>query len=79
MIFLQRFMKFDQSISEKCVGETFGRRKKEKKDKKITVRNLIGTTCTSSGTRSAKIGIRIGLTNIAAVAMETKKGGFKKT
>jgi hypothetical protein len=38
---------------------------------------LIGTTSTSSGTRYAqKIGI--GWTNLAAVAMEIKKGGFKK-
>jgi hypothetical protein len=29
MIFLQGFIKFDQSISEKCVGQTFGGRKKE--------------------------------------------------
>jgi hypothetical protein len=29
MIFLHRFIKFDQGISENCVGETFGRRKKE--------------------------------------------------
>ena len=31
MIFLQGFIKFDQGISEKCVRETFGRRKKEEK------------------------------------------------
>jgi hypothetical protein len=37
---------------------------------------LIGTTSTSSGTRYAKK-IGIGWTNFAAVAMETKKGGFK--
>jgi hypothetical protein len=40
---------------------------------------LIGTTSTSGGTGKAKkIGIGIGWTNFAAVAMETKKGGFKK-
>jgi hypothetical protein len=32
MIFLQGFIKFDQGISEKCVGETFGRRKKEEEE-----------------------------------------------
>jgi hypothetical protein len=26
------FIKFDQGISEKCVGETFGRRKKEEEE-----------------------------------------------
>jgi hypothetical protein len=35
---------------------------------------LTGTTSTSSGTRKAK---KIRWTNFAAVAMETKKGGFK--
>jgi hypothetical protein len=29
MIFLQGFIKFDLGISEKCVGQTFGGRKKE--------------------------------------------------
>jgi hypothetical protein len=29
MIFLQGFIKFDQGISEKCVGQTFDGRKKE--------------------------------------------------
>jgi hypothetical protein len=63
MIFLQGFIKLDQGISEKCVGQTFDGRKKERphlverdKPKKFT----------------------IGWTNFAAVAMETKKGGFKK-
>jgi hypothetical protein len=37
---------------------------------------LLGTTSTASETRSAKK-IGIGWTNFAAVAMETKKGGFK--
>jgi len=37
---------------------------------------LIGTTSTSSGTKQAKK-MGIGWTNFAAVAMETKKGGFK--
>jgi hypothetical protein len=32
MIFLHRFIKFDQGISEKCFGETFGRRKKEEEE-----------------------------------------------
>jgi hypothetical protein len=31
MIFLQGFIKFDQGIYEKCVGQTFNGRKKEKK------------------------------------------------
>ena len=31
MIFLQGFIKFDQGISDKCVGQTFGGRKKERK------------------------------------------------
>jgi hypothetical protein len=30
MIFLQGFIKFDQGISDKCVGQTFGERKKER-------------------------------------------------
>jgi hypothetical protein len=33
MIFLQGFIKFDQGISEKCVGQTFDGRKKERKKK----------------------------------------------
>ena len=31
MIFLQGFIKFDQSISEECVGQTFDGRKKERR------------------------------------------------
>jgi hypothetical protein len=31
MIFLQSFIKFDPGISEKCVGQTFDGRKKERK------------------------------------------------
>jgi hypothetical protein len=31
MIFLQGFIKFDQGISEKYVGQTFDGRKKERK------------------------------------------------
>jgi hypothetical protein len=31
MIFLQGFIKFDQGISEKCVGQTFDGRKKEER------------------------------------------------
>jgi hypothetical protein len=34
MIFLQGFINFDQDISQKCVGQTFGGRKKERKRKK---------------------------------------------
>jgi hypothetical protein len=34
MIFLQGFITFDLGISEKCVGQTFGGRKKERKKKK---------------------------------------------
>jgi hypothetical protein len=30
MIFLQGFIKFDHGISEKCVGQTFDGRKKER-------------------------------------------------
>jgi hypothetical protein len=30
MIFLQAFIKFDEGISEKCVGQTFDGRKKKK-------------------------------------------------
>jgi hypothetical protein len=43
MIFLQGFIKFDQDISEKCVGQTFDeRRKKErKKERKIITRIAI--------------------------------------
>jgi hypothetical protein len=33
MIFLQGFIKLDPGISEKCVGQTFDRRKKERKKK----------------------------------------------
>ena len=32
MIFLQGFIKFDQGISEKCVGQTFDGRKKEEEE-----------------------------------------------
>jgi hypothetical protein len=38
---------------------------------------LTGTTSTSSGTRYVKKS-GIGMTNFAAVAMETKKGDLKK-
>jgi hypothetical protein len=31
MLFIQGFIKFDQGISEKCVGQTFEGRKKERK------------------------------------------------
>jgi hypothetical protein len=31
MIFVQGFIKFDQGVYEKCVGQTFGGRKKERK------------------------------------------------
>jgi hypothetical protein len=34
MIFLQGFIKLDQGISEKCVGQTFDGRKKERKKEK---------------------------------------------
>jgi hypothetical protein len=34
MLFIQGFIKFDQGISEKCVGQTFEGRKKERKKKK---------------------------------------------
>jgi hypothetical protein len=49
MIFLQGFIKLDQGISEKCVGQTFDGRKKERKknnNKKNTViRNGANTIC----------------------------------
>ena len=32
MLFLQGFIKFDQGISEKCVGQTFEGRKKEEEE-----------------------------------------------
>ena len=36
MIFLQGFIKFDQGISEKYVGQTFdGRKKERKKERRI--------------------------------------------
>ena len=34
MLFLQGFIKFDQGISEKCVGQTFDEERKKKKKKK---------------------------------------------
>ena len=43
MIFLQGFIKFDQGISEKCVGQTFGGRKKnnnKKNNKKRSKHNM---------------------------------------
>jgi hypothetical protein len=39
IIFLQGFIKFDQGISEKCVGQTFDGRKKERKKER---RNIVG-------------------------------------
>jgi hypothetical protein len=36
MIFLQGFIKFDQGISEKCVVQSFGGRKKERRIRIIT-------------------------------------------
>ena len=52
MIFLQGFIKFDQGISEKCVGQTFGGRKKERKKERrrrrrirIIIRNGANTIC----------------------------------
>ena len=44
MIFLQGFIKFDQGISEKCVGQTFDGRKKERK-RIIIIRNGANTIC----------------------------------
>jgi hypothetical protein len=43
MIFLQGFIKFDQGISEKCVGQTIGGRKKERR--RIIIRNGANTIC----------------------------------
>jgi hypothetical protein len=47
MIFLQGFIKFDQGISEKCVGQTFDGRKKERKKerRRIIIRNGANTIC----------------------------------
>ena len=51
MIFLQGFIKFDQGISEKYVGQTFDGRKKErnkerkKERKKEEDRNGANTIC----------------------------------
>jgi hypothetical protein len=53
IIFLQGFIKFDQGISEKCVGQTFDGRKKERKKerrrRRITIiriiRNGVNTIC----------------------------------
>ena len=39
MIFLQGFIKFDQGISEKCVGQTFDGRKKERKKERKKKKN----------------------------------------
>jgi hypothetical protein len=41
MIFLQGFIKFDQGISEKCVGQTFDGRKKERKKERRRRRRII--------------------------------------
>jgi hypothetical protein len=38
MIFLQGFIKFDRGISEKCVGQTFDGRKKERRRIIIIIR-----------------------------------------
>jgi hypothetical protein len=41
MIFLQAFIKFDEGISEKCVGQTFdGRKKKKNNNKKRSKHNI---------------------------------------
>jgi hypothetical protein len=48
MIFLQGFIKFDQGISDKCVGQTFGERKKERGRITIIIiiiRNGANTIC----------------------------------
>ena len=48
MIFLQGFIKFDQGISEKCFGQTFDGRKKERKKERIIIRiirNGANTLC----------------------------------
>jgi hypothetical protein len=39
MIFLQGFIKFDLVISEKCVGQTFDGRKKERKKERKKKKN----------------------------------------
>ena len=48
MIFPQGFIKFDQGISEKCVEQTFGGRKKERK-KERRIRNGANTICLPFG------------------------------
>jgi hypothetical protein len=52
MIFLQGFIKFDQGISEKCVGQTFdGRKKERKKERRIIIkiiRNGANILCLSN-------------------------------
>jgi hypothetical protein len=46
MIFLQGFIKFDQGISEKCVGQTFDERKEErKKERRRKIKNGANTIC----------------------------------
>ena len=48
MIFVQGFIKFDQGVYEKCVGQTFGGRKKERRRRKIIriiIRNGANTIC----------------------------------
>ena len=45
MIFLQGFIKFDQGISEKYVGQTFDGRKKERKKERKKNRNEANTIC----------------------------------
>jgi hypothetical protein len=42
MIFLQGFIKLDPGISEKCVGQTFDGRKKERRR---IIRNGANTIC----------------------------------
>jgi hypothetical protein len=46
MIFLQGFIKFDQGISEKCVGQTFdGRKRRRIIILRIIIRNGANTIC----------------------------------
>jgi hypothetical protein len=50
MIFLQGFIKFDQGISEKYVGQTFdGRKKERKKERRIETEQTQYVSQTSLG------------------------------
>jgi hypothetical protein len=52
MIFLQGFIKLDPGISEKCVGQTFDGRKKERR--RIIIRNVANTVCLPNFVKTQK-------------------------